>query len=66
VTTDASSEPLTIDTADGQVVVTGPRVAVALTPQAAAETAKRLGKAAEEASKMAVDPPGSPPSNYDA
>ena len=45
----AEERPLTVDVLDGEVVMTGPRVAIALQPQAATETARRLVAAAERA-----------------
>jgi predicted RecA/RadA family phage recombinase len=42
----ADEDALSIEAKDGEVVMTGPRVAVALTPAAAAETARRLAEAA--------------------
>lgn len=44
----ADNNALLIDTQDGEIVMTGPRVAVALTPAAAAETARRLAAAATQ------------------
>lgn len=47
----ADDAPLAIEAKDGEVVMTGPRVAIALTPAAAAETARRLAAAASSADK---------------
>lgn len=41
--------PLSVEAIDGEIVVTGQAVAVALTPTAALETARRLKAAAEAA-----------------
>ncbi|PSC05945.1 hypothetical protein SLNSH_06095 [Alsobacter soli] len=46
---DTDRTPLNVEIYNGEVVVTGPRVAVALTADAAAETARRLAAAASEA-----------------
>ena len=49
----AYSEPMTVHSVDGEVVITGPdAVAVALTPEAAEESAQRLGAAAAEARRQ--------------
>ena len=46
----AFDEPLTVQVTEGEVVITGPgSVAVSLTPSAAAESAKVLARAAEQA-----------------
>lgn len=47
----AQEDPLQITTLGGEVVITGPRVAVALTAEAAAETARLLAIAATTASQ---------------
>ena len=49
----AEEQPLSVSALDGEVVLTGPRVAIALRPFAAAETAKRLADAAEIARHQA-------------
>lgn len=51
----AYDEPLDVEICEGEVVVTAPRgaVAVSLTVEAAAETARRL----EEAVRQAAQPP---------
>ena len=45
---DAEAQPLHVEVVNGEVVMTGPRVAVALDIGAAAETARRLMAAAQE------------------
>lgn len=47
------TDPLSVDALEGEVVMTGPRVSVAMTPEAAAETAERLRLAAEAAQAQA-------------
>lgn len=49
----AEGQPLSVSALDGEVVLTGPRVAIALKPFAAAETARRLADAAETAKHQA-------------
>jgi hypothetical protein len=52
----AYSEPMTVQPIDGEVVIIGPdAVAVALTPDAAEESARRLGAAAAEARRQPTD-----------
>jgi hypothetical protein len=46
---DAEEQPLDVEVVNGEVVMTGPRVAVALGQRAATETARRLMAAAQEA-----------------
>lgn len=46
---DAEAQPLDVEVVNGEVVMTGPRVAVALDSDAATETARRLMAAAQEA-----------------
>lgn len=53
MSTQAEEQPLTVSALDGEVVLTGPRVAIALRPFAAAETARRLANAAETARRQA-------------
>lgn len=49
------SEPMTAQPVEGEVVVLGPdSVGVALTPDAAEESARRLAKAAREARSQAA------------
>lgn len=48
---DAQQEALDVEAHSGEVVITGPRVAVALTPAAAAETARLLAQAADFATR---------------
>lgn len=43
----AEEKPLSVAVLNGEVVMTGPRVAIALRPLAAAETARRLAEAAD-------------------
>ena len=50
----AEEQPLSVSALDGEVVLTGPRVAIALRPFAAAETARRLADAAEIAKHQAA------------
>lgn len=47
--TDVESQPLDVQVVNGEVVMTGPRVAIAITPPAAHETARRLAEAAARA-----------------
>ena len=47
MTLNAEEQPLKVDVLNGEVVMTGPRVAIALRPSAATETARRLVAAAE-------------------
>jgi predicted RecA/RadA family phage recombinase len=47
---EAQAEPLTVSVRDGEVVMTGKRVAIALTGVAAQETADRLAAAARQLS----------------
>jgi hypothetical protein len=59
----AYTEPMTVQSVDGEVVVLGPDAcAVALTPEAAEESARRLDAAAAEARQQIstgdVSPPG--------
>jgi hypothetical protein len=56
---EAQSEPLTVSVRDGEVVMTGSRVAVALTAEAARRTAERLASAAE----AVTDQPKAPASD---
>lgn len=57
MTLNAEEQPLSVDVLNGEVVMTGPRVAIAMEPGAAAETARRLveaaGIAAEQGGAMA-------------
>jgi hypothetical protein len=46
---EADEQPLSVQAVNGEVVMTGPRVAIALQPPAAEETARRLSAAAESA-----------------
>lgn len=48
---DAEGQPLDVEVINGEVVITGPRVAVALAIGAAAETARRLMAASREVEK---------------
>ncbi|MFC3077697.1 hypothetical protein ACFODL_06310 [Phenylobacterium terrae] len=52
----ADHAPLQVEAMDGEVVITGPRVAVALTAAAAAETARRIAEAAATAGAFPVQP----------
>ena len=47
MTLNAEEQPLKVDVLNGEVVMTGPRVAIALRPTAATETARRLLAAAD-------------------
>ena len=47
MTLNAEEQPLKVDVLNGEVVMTGPRVAIALQPGAATETARRLVVAAD-------------------
>lgn len=47
MTLNAEEQPLKVDVLNGEVVMTGPRVAIALQPGAATETARRLVAAAD-------------------
>lgn len=49
-------EPMTVTTVDGEVVVLGPAMAAALTPDAAEESARRLLTAAEAARRETETP----------
>ena len=52
----AYSEPMTVQSIDGEVVITGPdAIAAALTPEAADESARRLTAAAAEARQQRTD-----------
>lgn len=51
----AEEQPLSVSAINGEVVLTGPRVAIALRPFAAAETARRLADAAETALAQAEE-----------
>ncbi|GGD84369.1 hypothetical protein GCM10011515_00140 [Tsuneonella deserti] len=53
MTLNAEEQPLNVDVLNGEVVMTGPRVAIALKPGAATETARRLVAAADLASTQA-------------
>lgn len=54
----AYEQPMTVTTVDGEVVVLGPApLAVALTPEAAEESARRLAAAAEQARRESRPPP---------
>lgn len=53
MTLNAEEQPLTVDVLNGEVVMTGPRVAIALQPGAATETARRLVAAANLAVEQA-------------
>lgn len=53
MTLNAEQQPLKVDVLDGEVVMTGPRVAIALHPTAATETAQRLLAAADLAIEQA-------------
>jgi len=46
MTLNAEEQPLSVNVLNGEVVMTGPRVAIAMEPGAAAETARRLVEAA--------------------
>ena len=48
---DTEREPLDVQVMEGEVVLLGPRVAIALSATAAAETAKRLADAAAIAAR---------------
>jgi len=52
MTLNAEEQPLKVDVLNGEVVMTGPRVAIALRPNAAIETARRLVAAADLASRQ--------------
>jgi hypothetical protein len=54
---DTEWEALKVHVIDREVVLLGPRVAIALTADAAAETARRLAAAAKQAATAAPDPP---------
>ncbi|MBO9621654.1 MAG: hypothetical protein J7500_02980 [Sphingomonas sp.] len=56
MTLNAETQPLTVDVLNGEVVMTGPRVAIALQPNAATETARRLLAAADLAAEQAQAP----------
>lgn len=56
MTLEADEQPLTVQALNGEVVMTGPRVAIALKPSAAVETARRLTAAAEAAAQQSRDP----------
>lgn len=59
MTLNAEEQPLKVDVLNGEVVMTGPRVAIALQPGAATETARRLVAAADlaiEQSRTAIIP----------
>ena len=47
MTLGAEDQPLDVVVLNGEVVMTGPRVAIALQPDAALETARRLRQAAD-------------------
>lgn len=53
MTLNAEHRPLSVDVLNGEVVMTGPRVAIALHPDAAIETARRLTAAADLAIEQA-------------
>lgn len=53
MTLGAEEQPLKVDVLNGEVVMTGPRVAIALNPSAATETARRLVAAADLAVQQA-------------
>jgi hypothetical protein len=53
MTLNAEEQPLKVDVLNGEVVMTGPRVAIALHPTAASETAQRLLAAADRAIEQA-------------
>lgn len=53
MTLNAEEQPLKVDVLNGEVVMTGPRVAIALHPTAATETAQRLLAAANLAIEQA-------------
>lgn len=53
MTMNAEEQPLNVDVRNGEVVMTGPRVAIALQPTAASETARRLVAAADRAMREA-------------
>ncbi|MCW6533918.1 hypothetical protein [Sphingomonas lycopersici] len=57
MTLNAEEQPLKVDVLNGEVVMTGPRVAIALRPSAATETARRLVAAAELAIEQAGGAP---------
>jgi hypothetical protein len=50
---DTELEPLKVQVMDGEVVLLGARAAIALSAEAAAETARRLAAAAEQAATTA-------------
>jgi hypothetical protein len=47
MTLNAEEHPLSVEVLNGEVVMTGPRVAIAMRPTAASETARRLVEAAD-------------------
>lgn len=55
MTLNAEEQPLSVAVLNGEVVMTGPRVAIAMEPKAAIETARRLAAAADEATQQASD-----------
>jgi hypothetical protein len=55
MTLNAEEQPLSVQALNGEVVMTGPRVAIALGPEAATETARRLAAAADMALRQASD-----------
>jgi len=57
MTLNAEEHPLSVDVRNGEVVMTGPRVAIALQPAAATETARRLAAAADLAMEQARTSP---------
>jgi len=61
MTLNAEDQPLKVDVLNGEVVMTGPRVAIALRPGAATETARRLVEAADLATQQAGAPPAQHP-----
>lgn len=57
MTLNADEQPLDVEVLNGEVVMTGPRVAIALCPRAAMETARRLVAAAGSAEDPGLGPP---------
>lgn len=55
MTLNAEEQPLSVQALNGEVVMTGPRVAIALGPEAATETARRLAAAADMALRQVSD-----------
>lgn len=57
MTLNAEELPLNVEVLNGEVVMTGPRVAIAMRPSAATETARRLAAAADVAVQQIRDAP---------